>query len=230
MMTATPDKMRMKNKAPTHGGDCFGFGLGILLFVAWVVWGTNLHTAKEQARLEDEFNRQRVVSQEGKVGQAPKGYAPGPGAPVFRILIPKIELNDDKGYIVVEGVDEESLKAGPGHYPKCAPSFPKPLCTNFPAAWPGSKGRVIISGHRTTYKAPFLEVDKLNNGDEIILETKWGRFTYEVYEQRAVSPLDPEVIVQKDNVRELVLTTCHPPLSAAQRLITYARQVDAEAL
>jgi hypothetical protein len=28
MMIATPDKMRMKNKAPTHGGDCFGFGLG----------------------------------------------------------------------------------------------------------------------------------------------------------------------------------------------------------
>ena len=205
-------------------------GVGVLLFVAWVIWGTNLHTAKEQARLEDEFNRQRVVSQEGKVGQAPKGYAPGPGAPVFRILIPKIDLNEGKGYIVVEGVDEESLKAGPGHYPKCGPGFAQPLCTKFPAAWPGSKGRVILSGHRTTYKAPFLEVDELNDGDEIILETKWGRFTYEVYEQRSVLPDDPTVIVRKDNARELVLTTCDPPMSAERRLITYARQVDAESV
>lgn len=203
-------------------------GVGVLLFVAWVIWGTNLETAKEQARLEDEFNRQRVVSQEGKVGKPPKGYSPGRGAPVFRILIPKIDLNDGKGYIVVEGVDEESLKAGPGHYPQCGRGFLPPLCTKFPAAWPGADGRVIISGHRTTYKAPFLETDELDKGDKIFLETKWGKFTYEVYDQRSVQPDDPTVIIQKDNARELVLTTCDPPFSAERRLITYARQVDAE--
>jgi hypothetical protein len=27
-MTITPAAIRVKNNAPTHGGDCFGFGLG----------------------------------------------------------------------------------------------------------------------------------------------------------------------------------------------------------
>lgn len=214
----------------TFGKLLISLGVGVLLFVAWVIWGTNLHTAQEQERLAQEFDRQAVVDNNGKVGQPPKGFSPGRGAPVFRLLIPKIDLNDGKGYIVVEGVDEESLKAGPGHFPKCGPGFAPPLCTRYPAAWPGTPGRVIVSGHRTTYKAPFLDTDKLDKGDEIIVETKWGRFTYEVYEQRVVAPSDSSIFVQKDNVRELILTTCNPKFSAEQRLLTYARQVEAEAI
>ena len=206
-------------------------GLGVLLFVAWVIWGTNLETARHQEELSIEFDRLPPIEVEpGEPGQPPKGYEPNPGDPIFRLSIPKLDLNDGKGYIVVEGVDEESLKLGPGHYPRCSPEFAKPLCTEFPAAWPGTKGRVILSGHRTTYKAPFLDLDKLSNGDELIVETKWGRFTYEVYEQRVVAPTDPAIIVQKDNVRELVLTTCNPKFSASQRLILFARQVEAEAV
>ena len=207
-------------------------GLGVLLFVAWVIWGTNLETARHQERLAEEFDNLAPVDvkDEGKAGTPPKGYSPDPGEPIFRLMIPELDLNDGKGYIVVEGVDEESLKLGPGHYPKCSPQFAKPLCTEFPAAWPGTKGRVILSGHRTTYKAPFFDLDKLKNGDDLIVETKWGRFTYEVYDQRIVAPNDPAIIVEKDNVKELVLTTCNPKFSAAQRLIIYARQVEAEAV
>lgn len=197
-------------------------GVGVLLFVAWVLWGTGLYTAQAQKDLAEEFDRQPVVRD---AGRPPKGYAPGPGAPVFRIRIPKIDIN----YIVVEGVDEESLKLGPGHYPKCRRDFPEPYCTNFPAAWPGTNGRVVVSGHRTTYKAPFFDLDKVETGDKIYIETKWGNFTYEVYDQRIVEPTDPAIVIQKDNVRELVLTTCNPKFSAAQRLITFAREIKAEA-
>ena len=202
-------------------------GVGVLLFVGYVVWGTNLHTAREQERLAQEFDQLEDI---GVAGRPPKGFAPEPGDPVFRIMIPKLDLNDGKGYIVVEGVDEESLKAGPGHYPKCRSDFPRPYCTNFPAAWPGTNGRVIVSGHRTTYKAPFIDVDKLSRGDKIHIETQWGNFTYEVYEQRVVEPTDPAIVIQKDNVRELVLTTCNPKFSAATRLITFAREVKSEAV
>jgi sortase A len=202
-------------------------GVGVLLFVAYVIWGTNLHTAREQERLSLEFDGLPPI--ESKAGRPPKGFSPDPGDPVFRIRIPELELNDGKGYVVVEGVDEESLKAGPGHYPSCNRRFPEPYCTNFPAAWPGMDGRVIVSGHRTTYKAPFFDIDKLDKGDEIFVETKWGDFTYKVYEQRIVVPTDPAIVIQKDNVRELVLTTCNPKFSAEQRLITFAREVEAEA-
>ncbi len=212
----------------TFGKLLISLGVGVLLFVAYVVWGTNFHTEREQERLAQEFDAQKTAAGP-KPGLPPSDFAPGPGAPVFRILIPKINLNEGRGYIVVEGVDEESLKLGPGHYPECRQEFPKPLCTNFAAAWPGEKGRVILSGHRTTYKAPFLDTDKLANGDKIIIETKWGIFTYEVYRQEVVEPSDSAIVVQKDNVRELVLTTCNPKFSAETRLITYAKQVKAEA-
>ena len=212
----------------TFGKLLISLGFGVLLFVAYVIWGTNLHTARVQNELSQEFDGQRNFF-EGKAGKPPKSFAPGPGDPVFRIRIPKIDLNDGKGYIVVEGVDEESLKAGPGHYPKCSARFPEPYCTNFPAAWPGIDGRVIVSGHRTTYKAPFFDVDKLNKGDQIFVDTKWGKFTYEIYKQTIVAPTDPAIVIQKDNVRELVLTTCNPKFSAETRLITFAREVKAEA-
>lgn len=197
-------------------------GVGVLLFVAYVLWGTGLHTAREQERLAQEFDNMETI---GEAGRPPKGFSPGPGDPVFRIRIPKIDIR----YIVVEGVDEESLKAGPGHYPKCRSEFPRPYCTNFPAAWPGLDGRVVVSGHRVTYKQPFFDVDKLGHGDKIFIETKWGNFTYEVYEQRVVEPTDPAIVIQKDSVRELVLTTCNPKYSAATRLITFAREVKSEA-
>lgn len=213
----------------TFGKLLMSLGVGVLLFVAYVIWGTNFHTAQIQEDLSQQFDLMESASGP-RAGVPPKNFAPGPVAPVFRLLIPKIDLNDGKGYIVVEGVDEEALKSGPGHYPECRKGFLRPLCTNFPAAWPGQKGRVILSGHRTTYKAPFLDTDKLDKGDKIIIETKWGTFTYKVYQQRVVEPTDPAIVVQKDNVRELVLTTCNPKFSAETRLITFARQVEAEAV
>lgn len=209
----------------TFGKLLISLGVGVLLFVAWVLWGTGFYTQGEQNRLAEEWAKLPAVSSDAETaGKPPKKFAPGLGAPVFRIKIPKIDIN----FMVVEGVDEESLKLGPGHYPECRRGVEGPYCTKFPAAWPGEKGRVILSGHRTTYLAPFYDLDKLSKGDEIVLETKWGIFTYEVYQQRIVEPTDPAIVVQKDNVRELVLTTCNPKYSAAQRLITYARQVKEE--
>jgi sortase A len=136
---------------------------------------------------------------------------------VFRIKIPAIDLSQ----IVVEGVGTEELSKGPGHYPSCRSGFEKPLCTEFMEAWPGQDRRVIVSGHRTTYGAPFWDLDKLEGGDRIVTETKWGTFTYTVTGQRIVKP-DARDIVIPGSSGELVLTTCNPKFSAAQRLIILA--------
>lgn len=81
----------------------------------------------------------------------------------------------------------------------------------------------MVSGHRTTHLAPFLHTDELETGDEIILRTSWGTFTYVVYDQRSVEPDDSTIVVPVKDDHQLVLTTCDPPLSAARRLITFAR-------
>lgn len=196
-------------------------GVGVLLFVAWTLWGTGFYTQQQQTELEREFDQLPVVEtspdEPQRLGPA---TLPGPGAAAFRLRIPEIDLQK----IVVEGVGTEDLKKGPGHYPSCRSGFDRPLCTEFKEVWPGQEGRVIVSGHRTTYGAPFWDIDKLQEGDEIITDTKWGTFTYEVTEKRIVQPDSLAIAIQSD-AAEIVLTTCNPKYSAAQRLIVFARMV-----
>jgi sortase A len=213
----------------TLGKFLISVGFGVLLFVAWTLWGTGLSTDRAQAALEVDFGRQnpidaRELSREGvqsiKVDDA---FKPDPGEAVFRIVIPKI----DESEMVVEGVDVESLRKGPGHYPDCRGGFEKPLCTDQEEIWPGEVGRVIISGHRTTYGAPFYDIDRLRRGDEIRLETKWGDFTYEVTGSEIVPPNSTDIATPVSDKPELVLTTCNPRFSAAERLIVSAELSEA---
>ncbi len=111
--------------------------------------------------------------------------------------------------------DAENLKRGPGHIPS--------------TAYPGQPGNCVISGHRTTYGAPFRNIEQLAPGDEILLITAENRYIYEVYEQRIVLPTDLTVLEQTGEAK-LTLTACHPWYSAAQRIVVIARLVDSEPL
>lgn len=204
-------------------------GVGVLLFVLWTLYGTGIYTAKQQTKLNQEFEGAPEIhavapNPESPYKGPPDSFNPGPGDPVFKMKIPAVHLNDDKGYIVVEGVGIEDLAKGPGHYPSCRPGFALPLCTSI-EGWPGEKKRVIVSGHRTTHGAPFYHLDQLKQGDKILVDTKWGDFTYTVTEQKAVPAADVSIFQSLDDEAELVLTTCNPPYSATERLITYARMV-----
>lgn len=201
-------------------------GVGVLLFVAWVLWGTGFYTAQQQDRLQDEFSRLPEIEPEEKTKKGGRRFTgpgedfePGPGDPVFALSIPTIDLSD----VVVQGVGEEQLKLGPGHYPDCGPGFTEPYCTEAEEVWPGEEGRVIVSGHRTTYGAPFWDLDKLRRGDEIVTDTRWGEFTYEVSDIEVVSPNARDIANPEpgDGGAEIVLTTCNPKFSAAERLIVY---------
>ncbi|HEX7561346.1 MAG TPA: class E sortase, partial [Candidatus Humimicrobiaceae bacterium] len=95
----------------------------------------------------------------------------------FKILIPKISVE----WIVHEGTDTSSLKRGPGHYPG--------------TALPGESSLCVIAGHRTTYGAPFNKVDKLEVGDEIILQSANGdSFVYAVTAKAEVKPDDVSLL------------------------------------
>ncbi len=129
--------------------------------------------------------------------------------PVGRIRIRRIGVST----VVVAGTGTNDLRKGPGHYPDT------PL--------PGVRGTVAIAGHRTTYGAPFRKVDKLRNGDAIVVEMPYGRFVYEVERTRIVLPTATWVT---DRVRHdrLVLTACHPLYSPAKRIVIFARLVRTE--
>lgn len=134
-----------------------------------------------------------------------------PGDPLGRIRIPEIGVSE----VFVEGTGTAELRSGPGHYPAT------PL--------PGQRGTVAIAGHRTTYGAPFHDVDDLRRGDRIELAMPYGRFTYRVERTRIVAPTATEV-TDRVAYDRLVLSACHPLYSAAQRIVVFARLEKAAAL
>lgn len=198
-------------------------GILILLFVAYQLWGTGLYTDREQTKLREQFTAE--LRTEGSSSTSPDAPAPPPppsGEAVAILRIPRIGVDT----VVVNGVTRPDLRKGPGHYPD--------------TPMPGQAGTAAIAGHRTTYGAPFGDLDQLTAGDVIIIRTLQGTFRYRVTEQLVVSPSDVSVLdpVRKDPsdpdsplAATLTLTTCNPKYSAAQRLVVKARLAgDEEAL
>jgi sortase A len=126
------------------------------------------------------------------------------GHAIGRIKIDRIGLS----IVVVQGTDTSSLQKGPGHY------------RNTPI--PGQPGTVAIAGHRTTYLAPFRDINQIEDGDEVRIEMPYAAFTYTVEKHEIVDPSDVGIIKPVGYDR-LVLTACHPPYSAAQRFAIFAK-------
>jgi sortase A len=197
------------------GQTLITFGIVVLLFCFYELKITNLYTAQEQNRLEDDLAQAWAVSPPRSVPGAnpsgPPAVEIGTGLAVLRIPA----IDDDFSKVVVNGVGVEELKRGPGHYPG--------------TALPGEVGNVVLSGHRTTYGAPFERFDELTPGAAVVLETRDTWFTYRVTGSEIVSPRAVEVTYPVPGEpgatptrRLLTMTTCHPKYSAQQRLIVSA--------
>jgi len=125
------------------------------------------------------------------------------------IRIPKLERLRD-GWNVVEGVRVVDLRNGAGHMPG--------------TALPGQPGNAVISGHRTTWGQPFHELNELDPGDRIEVDTALGTSIYEVREIHVVAPTELWVTEPREGAW-LTLTTCHPKFSARQRYVVMAELV-----
>jgi len=120
----------------------------------------------------------------------------------------------DADYVIANGSDPATLRKGPAIYDD--------------VPFPGAPGTTAIAGHRTTYGAPFRKIDKIKRGDEIVVEMRYGTFTYEVEKTQIVKPTALEVI-RRVSYDRLVLSACHPLYSAAKRIIVFGRLVAAQA-
>ncbi len=87
---------------------------------------------------------------------------------------------------------------------------------------PGVPGTAAIAGHRTTYGAPFRDLDELRPGDAVVVAMPYATFTYRVERTRIVDPSDLSVLARRRYDR-LVLSACHPLYSAAERIVVLAR-------
>src|SRR6202034_3278497 len=95
------------------------------------------------------------------------------GTGIANIYIPR--LGDDYHFTIVEGTDESALDKGPGHYDG--------------TALPGQIGDFAVAGHRVGKGEPFLNLDKLQPGDAVVVETATNWYVYRVFGDTASNNL-----------------------------------------
>jgi sortase A len=168
-----------------------------------------------RATVADREERPRGVSPEERVRRLAEAFADTleTGDPVGRLKIPAIDVNRtvQHGVRGPQSLDPDGdralLRSGPVHYGDT------PL--------PGAGEPFAVSGHRTTYGAPFNRLGELEPGDTILVDTPYARFRYTVAKLTVVEPTDTSVLL--DRGYGLVLTTCTPMYSASHRLIVWAK-------
>lgn len=119
-------------------------------------------------------------------GDYPKN--PKIGDLMGELVIPKLGAT----LPIIHGTDEDELEKGVGHYAN--------------SVMPGQSDNSVLSGHRDTV---FRELGKVGKGDEFIVHTADGTFTYRVRQVRIVDEDDRTVIVPKPKAT-LTVSTCYP--------------------
>lgn len=133
---------------------------------------------------------------------------------IGRIQIPAIDLNMP----IAEGATTYNLRVSIGHY--------------IYSAAIGEPGLSIFLGHRMyTYGRHFNRLGEVVIGNQIIIENKSFRYTYEVDQIDTVLPTDlaVEFSAQYEESR-IMLVTCTPVRVASHRLLVKAKLIATENL
>ncbi|MBX7269830.1 class E sortase [Micromonospora sp. Llam7] len=190
------------------------FGLVVLLFAGYEIWGKSAIVDAHQGELSEQLAQAWAPEPDPTVAapSASPSASPKPavhGTPIAGLYIPKFE----KEWIVVEGVGQKDIRYAPGHYPD--------------SARPGQVGNFSVAGHRN--RATFWRLDELRDGDPIIVEGRDEWYVYQVTDSLIVKPTQVEVVApvpgrpgEKATKRMLTLTTCNPKFDNYQRLIIHA--------
>lgn len=189
-------------------------GLGVLAYVAWQLWGTNLASERRHADTVAALERawdggdETVARDEGEADAV--------------VRIPR--FGDDYAVPVLEGVEDDALEAGFGHFTT--------------SAAPGEVGNYALAGHRVTHGEPLRAMPDLEVGDTVVVETRSTTFTYELvtagdalevdFEDTWVvdpAPVNPRAggvqPPQGEGERLLTLTTCASLFHTDERLVAF---------
>lgn len=210
-------------------------GVLLGLFVVWQLFYTDVTADREQSQIVEDFVAGITAAEPETTASA------APGVDVVETIPAEFQFTDDppqmdqpahaetfavmyvprwgEDYVkpIAQGVDKAQVLnvIGIGHYPD--------------TAMPGELGNFAVAGHRTTYGKPFSDIDMLDLGDDVVVQTDEAWFVYEVVNHEIVLPTDVQVIAPVPNQpgaeadgHYLTMTSCHPRFSAAQRWIVHA--------
>jgi len=156
-------------------------------------------TPEQAAALEAEAARRAELKALREAADAFEPTAVG-GEPIGRLVIPSIDLD----VVLIEGVGMRQLREGPGHWPE--------------TPFPGQVGNFVVSGHRTTWGAPFFKLNEVEVGDEIFVVLPYVIARYTVTRVIIVYPDEVEEVAQRGR-EQISLAACHPIYSARQRIV-----------
>lgn len=216
-------------------------GATLLLYLVWLLWFTGMSTGQVQDELLEEFPGFAESGGEddlfdpalGSDDPTLDGMDDGDDGVTASGAVAVMEFErpdsdtppvNPNPLVVVSGTDDAALRRGPGAYRD--------------TAGPGEEGNFVVVGHRTTYGAPFYDIDDIRPGDLVHVTNPAGeRFTYRIMEGPSdVSPAAYIVgpsdlwVLNRDPLglgdgNYLTLISCHPRFSAAQRIIVFGELV-----
>jgi sortase A len=131
------------------------------------------------------------------------------------MLIPRFGADYYRPIAEGTGTAEVLNKGEIGHYPS--------------SQMPGAVGNFAVAAHRTSYGKPFNQINSLDVGDHIYVETADGWYLYVFRNLEYVRPTGVGVIApvpQNDGAtptdRIMTMTSCNPLFSSAERIIAYS--------
>lgn len=120
---------------------------------------------------------------------------------------------------IAEGSTKYNLRVAIGHYSYSAAA--------------GDPGLSIYLGHRMyDYGRHFNRLGEIISGDQVVIESKDTRYTYEV---DGISIIDPQELPvyfneQTNGENRILLVTCHPVRVASHRLLVHGKLINTEPL
>ena len=164
--------------------------VALLGTVAWTLADAHLFQRQAAARLERAWatpSAARPLEVTASADRAPRGGIAS-GTPLARLSIPRLGASA----VVAEGTDDHVLRRALGHLPE--------------SALPGEDGNVAVAGHRDTF---FRALERVEVGDELLLESGAGRARYRVEWAAVVDP-DQVAVTRDSGYPALTLLTCYP--------------------
>ena len=131
------------------------------------------------------------------------------------LAIPKMELEMP----LFLGASEDNMAAGAAVLSQ----------TSIPIG--GTATNAVIAGHRGWNGYPyFLDIEKLEEGDEVTITNLWETLRYEVTEIKIISPNDIGSILIRPGKDMITLLTCHPPNSGGKyRYLVFCERAEGTA-
>lgn len=206
------------------GGALLAAGLAIAGYVVWQVIGTNVVSERRQAELVEQLH-DRWSSTPATELRRVEPVRLGEASALVRIP----RFGDHYVMPVLEGVGEDELSSGFGHFVS--------------SAGPGRKGNYALAAHRVTHGEPLREMPSLRPGDTVLVETRNAVYTYEIDTDPnklvvdltelwvlAAQPVNPrtEGVQPQDDQRLLTLVTCAELFHTDDRMVAFGHLVDRE--